>query len=109
MEASISCFSSDVYTEPLPALKRGLSSKIIIAASTASTLLPPFSKISKPLSYAILRPFFRSLISSGDIFENQPAPPCMTIAGDSAKSEREVISGRNTSINFFIISNVVYY
>ena len=75
IDASISCLNSDVYTDPLPALNKGLSSIIIMALSTASKLVPPSNITSYPESAAIFNASSIPSISSSVIDANHPAPP----------------------------------
>ena len=76
IEESISWVSISVYTEPLPALNKGRSSKIMTAEVTASRLVPPFSSTLYPASRAWFIPLLYELRVSSSRPEKDPAPPC---------------------------------
>ena len=75
--ASISFLPELEKTEPLPALKSGLSSSDRTAFSTASIAVPPFFKISSPASIAFFNPSVYNCSFSAVIedFNIVPAPP----------------------------------
>ncbi len=82
IDASNSFLPSWVKTDPLPALNKGESSMLRMAASTASTAEWPFFNIVSPSNKAVLIAFVYSISNSGVIFflVIVPAPPCITKA-----------------------------
>ena len=117
-EASSSFLPSCVKTAPFPALKSGESSNILIVATTASILLPPLSRIAKPVSSASrsLWWYFASFSALRFDLRIVPAPPCTTIVmgpekcssppfcPDFFEQENPTKTVRNIK-NHFIVSN----
>src|SRR5688572_19368035 len=86
IDASNSLRPSWVNTAPLPALKRGLSSRIRMAASTASRLDPPRCRTAWPDRNDCSRAARYSFSRSGVMLPRVivPAPPWTTSIGVSA-------------------------
>src|SRR5215467_835202 len=77
IDASISIVPSRVSTEPRPALKRGSSSSVRTALSTASSAEPPPTSTRQPASTAACTPARNSGAWDG----SAPAPPWTMIVG----------------------------
>ena len=92
-------------------LNKGLFSKIIIACSTASKLVPPSSITLYPKSAALFNALSIPDISSSVIEENQPAPPWITmeISLDSENKTDEKNKSKKLVSVFLIIGNIVNY
>ncbi len=79
MEASISMCLSMVSVEPRPALKTGLSSMLLTAASTASNAVPLGDfRMRYPALAAVFTPSIPAFLLSGC---HAPAPPCTITTG----------------------------
>jgi len=79
IDASISICLFIVSVEPRPALKTGLSSMLLTAASTASSAVPLGDfRMSYPVLVAAFTPAIPVFLRSGC---HAPAPPCTIIIG----------------------------
>src|SRR5262245_24269204 len=81
IDASISMAPALFRTEPRPALKRGRSSSVRTADSTASSARPPALRIRHPASAAARTPSRSSSTPSAGL---APAPPCTMMEGTRA-------------------------
>ena len=92
IEASISWTSSELYTEPLPALNKVESSNSDTANSTASMLDPPSSRILYAEINVSLTLFSISCCLSMLRPESTPAPPWPTIPKLSALIIKDIFN-----------------
>jgi hypothetical protein len=75
MEESVKIFPVIVRQEPLPALNTPESSSTLIAASIASFEELPCASSENPEEMLLVSVFRRSVISLGDAYVKDPAPP----------------------------------
>ena len=74
-DASHSTLPSSVSVEPVPALKIGLSSSTVTAATTASTAEPPAFRTACPARAAARQPATCAAPSGSVSSPSAPAPP----------------------------------